>query len=249
MIQVLDRAVSILDFIAQANVPVRLPEIAQGTGIGESTCANIISSLVENGLLEKEGARRKYSYSIGQKIQELSKRKVTVELVRRIAAIAMDSFASEVGVSCILAVLEHQYRVIIHESKPQTRLQVVHHQRYPAYASSLGRFILAHYENETLNQFIEQFGLPDKGVWRGVEDLETMQMEFDTIRNYVMKPKIVEEDHVVMMFAPIMDQNKFIAALGMYLPISNFNETSFKLIKTKFSNMLDFIQKKMHQYE
>jgi len=52
-----------------------------------------------------------------------------------------------------------------------------------------------------------------------------------------------------MMFAPILDRNRFVAALGMYLPISNFNETSFKLIKTRFSSMLDFIQKKMNQYE
>lgn len=245
MIQVIDRAVGILEFVAQSDAPVRLPEIVEKTGLGESTCANIIASLTENGLLEKSGEKRKYSYTIGRKFHELSRRYISADYVKRIAMVAMDNFAEETGVSCILAVLEHQFRVIIHESKPQTRLQVVHHKRYPAYASSMGRFILAHYSEEKLQHFIDWFGMPDGKSWRKFRDINELQSALSDLKHKMVHPTVVVDDHVVMMFAPINYAKKTIAAIGFYLPLSNYKEGNSESIQSKFLDLTEFINARL----
>jgi DNA-binding IclR family transcriptional regulator len=233
--------VGILEFVAQSDKPVRLPEIVEKTGLGESTCANIISSLTENGLLDKTGEKRKYSYSIGRKFHELSRSYISPEYVRSIASIAMDNFAEETGVSCILGIVEHQFRIIIHESKPQTRLQVVHHKKYPAYASSMGRFILAHYADDRLKLFLERFGMPNNKHWKEFHDFEDLKEELNSLKQIMMEPTVVEADHVVMMFAPINYLNKTIAAIGLYLPLSNYHEQNAPNIQSKFLNLTEFI--------
>jgi DNA-binding IclR family transcriptional regulator len=63
-IQVIDRAVSLLRLLASADEPMRLGEVATGSGLSPSTTRRILASLVENGLCE-QGADGTYRLGLG----------------------------------------------------------------------------------------------------------------------------------------------------------------------------------------
>src|SRR5690554_2227249 len=103
MFEVINRAVNILEIVAQCDGPVQLPEIIEKSGLSASTTANIISSLVQNRLLNRGGDKRQYRYTIGPKFHEFSQKYVSSDYVKNLSMAAMDAFAIENEVSCILA--------------------------------------------------------------------------------------------------------------------------------------------------
>jgi DNA-binding IclR family transcriptional regulator len=236
MIQLVERIVHILDFIAQASVPVRLPEIVDATGLERATCANIVSSLSSIGLLEKRGNRRQFAYVIGPKIYEYSAMGAAWAGLKRTASPLVDELSLKTGTSCILAVLDGEERVLIHEAKPQSRLQVRHHERILAYASEMGHFLLAHLDDAGLDQFLERYGLPDAGAWSNMSDANELKETLRRIRENGAKP-VLNPDHLVSLFAPIAVDRKTIAALGAYLPHTEDDPVRMKQIESEFGRI------------
>lgn len=243
MIQVLDRAVCILEYVAKKNKPVSLPEISEAVMLSSSTCANILFSLTENGLLEKHGQKRQYKYTIGYKIYELSQNTLSQDSIRLAASSAMNMFANKNRVSCILATIEHQNRKILHEAKPSTRIQVVHHTIIPAYASSMGRFLLAYYSPERLDSFITHFGMPQEEEWMLFADSENLKSALQHYKAKAGIPTVVEKDEVVMVFNPLCYQNKIVAAIGIYLPLSSYQKDVFEDILHNFNDLCEYVEK------
>jgi IclR family transcriptional regulator, KDG regulon repressor len=236
MIQLIERIVHILDFVAEASVPVRLPEIADATGLGRATCANIVSSLSKSGLLEKRGNRRQFEYVIGPKIYHYSAVSVAWAGLKRAAAPLVDELALKTTASCILAVLDGEERVVIHEAKPQSRLQVRHHERILAYASDMGHFLLSHLNDSEIDEFIQRYGLPDSGGWSGMADAEELKKKLRQIRENGSKP-VTNPDHLVTLFAPISVDRNIIAALGAYLPRTNDDPEWLRQVEMHFSRV------------
>jgi DNA-binding IclR family transcriptional regulator len=236
MIQLVERIVHILDFISQSRVPVRLPEIADATGLERATCANIVSSLSISGLLEKHGNRRQYVYVIGSKIYEYSAMSAAWAGLKRVVAPLVDELSLKTNTSCILAVLDGEERVVIHEAKPQSRLQVRHHERMLAYASEMGHFLLAHLDDAALDLFLQRYGLPDYGAWSGMCDANELKDTLRRIRENGSKP-VLNPDHIVTLFAPILVERKTIAALGAYLPHTDDVPVRMKQIQLEFDRI------------
>ena len=70
-IQVIGRAVRLLDTLAAADQPVSLKQLAQTTQLHPSTAFRILTSLIEHGLVERAAGGR---YGLGAKLAQLATR-------------------------------------------------------------------------------------------------------------------------------------------------------------------------------
>ena len=246
MIQVIHRAVMIMEYIKRSDKTVRLPEIAEATGLSTATCANILNSLVEKRLLDQTGQRRNYSYKIGRLIYQLSGINSLKEDLLSASKIPMRDFTMTTGASCILTLLEDEYRILIHEVKTQNRLQVSNEEKITAYSSATGRTILAHLRDIQINQFIKHHGLPSESQWPGVTTVEALKRELEVIRADGMVARI-SVDQIFGVAAPVHDEKNVIAGIGAYLPVAYYTEDKAVFIKQSLQDCVETIEEKLRE--
>ena len=82
-IQSVDRAIRLLEAIAEAGGECSLTELSQRTQLNISTCHHLLSTLVNRGYVAKVPVRR--TYALGARILFLSNACLTVDLPARAA--------------------------------------------------------------------------------------------------------------------------------------------------------------------
>ena len=102
-IQSVDRAVRLLEAIAEAGGETTLTELSQRTKLNISTCHHLLSTLVHRGYVAKVPVRR--SYALGARILYLSNACVQVDLPVR-AAPFIEQINVKTGETVHLAVLQ-----------------------------------------------------------------------------------------------------------------------------------------------
>lgn len=241
MIQVINRAVEILQFVAKSSEPIRLREIARATGLAPATCSNILSSLTEKRLLTQSGQRRNYAYKIGRLIFELSGSISFTDDLVAVSQEPMTDFTRRTDTSCILTVLEGRDRILLHEVKTNSRLQVLNGDRIPAYSSATGRTILAHLSKSRLDQFIKHHGVPSESEWPGVITEAGLRRELESIRAGGMIAR-VSVDQIFGVSAAIHDAASVIAGIGAYLPDAYYTDAKALLIKQVLQECVQAIE-------
>jgi IclR family acetate operon transcriptional repressor len=102
-IQSVDRAIRLLEAIAEAGGETTLTELSQRTKLNISTCHHLLSTLVHRGYVAKVPVRR--SYALGARILYLSNACVQVDLPVR-AAPFIEQINVKTGETVHLAVLQ-----------------------------------------------------------------------------------------------------------------------------------------------
>ncbi len=221
MIQVIHRALDIIEYIGKdKDHEHMLSEIANHLGLNHGTCANIIKTLVTRNYLEQVGKKR--GYKLGFQIFNLTGcfayHKDLIDASRS----AMKRFTKELNEGSILSIVKDDVRVIIYEEKAKNELQVNVYPEKPIYSTSTGRMMLAHYDSEELEVFVQRYGLPKPDVWPEVEDIEDLKLELKRIR----KKEIcfqVSKYHICGIAVPIYNNEEAVASLGTYLPVNRFS--------------------------
>jgi len=208
MIQVLDRACKILEFVAERPEEAKgLSVIARYVGLNQGTCANIVKSLCEQNFIEQVG--RKKGYMLGPRVYFLARngpyRKDIVTSVEPL----LTRLASEVQESVLISTLHQGRKSILLEVNGNRVLNVKKDflLQETVYNTATGRLLLAFLSSVELKSFISTKGLPDKKVWPEAE-----------------KGMIIHrpQKDVVAIAYPVKQDNVVIAALGLYLPSYRF---------------------------
>lgn len=220
MIQVLERAFDILEYLALD--PSRehyLSEIADRFGLNHSTCANIMKTLVTRGYVDQIG--KKKGYKLGSQIAKLTHFHGQFEPLIRVAKGAMHTFTVKSKEGIILAVLNENLRIVIHDEPAENELQVKVQKEKEAYTTSTGRLLLAYESEERIEKFVGQYGLPESNQWPEIEDIEDLKTELARIRK---KQISIQEspNHITGIAVPILKNEHIQAALGIYLPTSRY---------------------------
>ncbi len=220
MIQVIHRALDIMEFIAQDRSRLyTLGEISGHLKLNNATCANIIKTLVTRGYLEQEG--RKTGYRLGSMSYLLTGNYSHKQELLSAATELMNQLSSQLNESCILSVLKDDIRLVLYEVKSTHELQVINKKEKEAYRTSTGRMILACMEEKEQTEFIRKFGLPSPDVWPGIEDEEDLLTELNKIRKKQLAVQ-VSIAQIVGLAIPIHKNDKVIASLGIYLPETRY---------------------------
>jgi DNA-binding IclR family transcriptional regulator len=216
MIQVINRALDILELLAQRkDKDVPLKDIAGKLNLNPGTCANIIKTLVQrNYIVKSESAR---GYKIGPMFESMnSSGRLYTDLVS-VSIKPMLKLVNTVKESAILAILEGRMRRIIHETTASNELQALSKAEKDALNSSTGRLMIAYMQSKELKVFLKKYKLLPNEYWPGIKDLDSLQLALNKIREDGFC-KQTSLTHITGYAVPVFLNEKVIASLGVYLP-------------------------------
>lgn len=172
------RVSMVLDCFSDGTPAIALGEIARRTGLAKSTTSRITNELVDYGYLERQGP----NLSLGIRIFELGQQAARPRSLRLLALPRMAELRRATGSTVHLAVLEETtvvYIEILHSST-SPRLPSRVGGRMPAFATGVGKALLAHSPPELTNLVIA------RGMWKvgpnTITDSDRLREDLDGIR-------------------------------------------------------------------
>ena len=176
MIQVINRALNILEVLAQdPNKEFGLSEIAATTDLNAGTCANILKTLVLRNYVEQPNVKK--GYKLGYMIYHLTRDNFYNTELINISKVAMENLRDSINETVILSIIKGNKRILLHESQCTHEIQVRTTNESSVYRATTGRMILSFYSPKELNDFIEKVGLPTEDEWPEVVVLEEMGLQ------------------------------------------------------------------------
>lgn len=223
MIQVIHRALNILEYVAQdGNKPKPMGQIAQDLELNTATCANIIKTLVQRGYLEKSDLQK--GYILGPQIKELYGKHQPHQKLIAAAKIQMELISLELNEKCLLAVLKGDKRQVIYKNNCSQMVQATTPDEKKAYDSSTGRLLVAMMPNESLDKFVQSYGLPSSAIWPDADNPAKFMAQIHQIRKnrYAL---IEDSKQIIGIASPVYYHNELVASLSIYLPAFRFSNT------------------------
>ena len=158
-IQVIDRAVTLLDAISRYPDPVRLKILSAETGLHTSTTHRILHSLIDNGFVEKEPSGH---YRLGMRLLQLSVRRHTNLDLRSIALPYMEELRDQINESVNLTIREGDVLIYIEKATPDRMMHVQQliGSRAPLHVTAVGKIMLGAGGRDDINSYIKRTNLP-----------------------------------------------------------------------------------------
>lgn len=243
MIQVIHRALDIIEFVARdRNKEFGLGEISEGLGLNKSTCANIMKTLMNRGYLDQSGKKR--GYKLGSEAYHLTGNFFLKEELMKVSSEPMKELQAKLNECCILVVIKDNKRYTLHKVSSTQELQVIsNNEEKHVYLTATGRMILACMGQHDQELFIQKFGLPGE-MWEGVRDKNDLIKELDRIKEEQLAIHY-DGAHVVGVGAPVYKNDTIIASLGIYLPEVRFTGELQELIFKEISKTAGFLSEKI----
>ena len=158
-VQVIDRAAGLLDAIARYSEPVSLKVLMAETGLCASTAHQILSSLMQNDLVEKD---QDNLYRLGLKLVQLGIRLHSKLDLRAIALPVMERLRDSFGESINLSIREGDQVVYVERATPNRMMHV--HQvigsRAPLHVTAVGKLMLGAAGTEAYSAYAWRANLP-----------------------------------------------------------------------------------------
>lgn len=221
MIQVIGRALDILELLAKEPERVKsLSEIANTLNLNHGTCANIIKTLVDRKYVRK--LEPKQGYLLGMMAFELAGKKDLKDQLIIAAEEEMKKLTKQFNENTLLAQLKGTQRLAILKVNSHNMLQAITPTEKAAYNSSSGKLLIAMLDKEELENYLRQFGLPQKDQKGKPISKTRFYRELETIRKEQVATHL-PDDEIFGLAVPVFKENKVVASLSMYLPAYRFN--------------------------
>ncbi|WP_128548095.1 IclR family transcriptional regulator [Larkinella soli] len=216
MIQVINRAFDILEFVAsEGNRPKTLTEVAEAAGLNPGTCANIMKTMVSRRYLDQAGPKK--GYCLGSRAYWLTGNTAYRKDILEEARPAMAELSRRLEESCLLAVLNGDQRLIIHRELCDQPLQVQTANEKHAYDSASGRLLVSLLNDAELVKFKNRYGLPTTDLWEEAASEPAFYAQIQAVRQrgYAFQ----ESPRQVVGYAVgVYRQQEVVASLSVYLP-------------------------------
>lgn len=223
MIQVIIRAINILEFVAQHDKePVQLFKIAEHVGLSHPTTANIVKTLLGKNYLEQMG--RKKGYRLGIAAFRLTNNPIYQQNLITAAKDPMEELTQQLNETSILAMIQNNERIILHQVECNQVLKVNTIMAADVYNASSSRLLMAYFTSKELDSLIKAVGLPSKKIWPGAQTKTGLENELNKIRK-VEFAQLVSVYHTVGFAVPIYKDKVVIAALSIFVPESRYTES------------------------
>jgi DNA-binding IclR family transcriptional regulator len=232
MIQVIIRAIDILEFVATHDTePVPLFKIAEHVGLSHPTTANIVKTLLEKNYLEQMG--RKKGYRLGIAAYQLTGNLSYQQNLVVSAKGPMEELTKQLNETSILATIRNNKRVILYQVECNQVLKVNAIMITDVYNASTSRLLMAYLPLKELNALLKSIGLPSKNVWPGAETRLGLDCALKKIREEEFV-QTISVYHTVGFAVPVYKNEEVVAALSVFVPQSRYTDSHkekiFKLI-------------------
>jgi len=158
-IQVIDRAVSLLNALAAANGPISLKVLAAESELHPSTAHRILDALATHGFVERADNGQ---YRLGVKLMQYGGRvREKTDLLREARPI-MDWLREQVGETVNLTVREGDEVVYVERALPRRMMRVEQliGSRAPLHVTAVGKLFLAEGGEAECREYARRTGLP-----------------------------------------------------------------------------------------
>lgn len=229
MIQVLERAEKILTYLSENRKrEVPLTEIADNLDINRATCANILKTLRELGLIEQMSYRK--GYILGDKIYSIAGVENDPDRLKVVLKPLIDNLCKEVNESVMLTVIRDDQRYHIYNAEAYHALQAKIIYQMGVWQATTAKVIIAQYDDKKLDDFLKLVGMPGK-VWPEIKNRRDLDEALEEIRKN--RCFTVINNHFACMAAPIYKNGEVIASIGYYLPDVRLTDTTRPILEAK----------------
>lgn len=158
-VQVLDRAVSILEILSNAEDEMSLGELTTSIGLHKSTVHRLLMVLESHRLVDKSPLYGRYR--LGLKLFELGSRAVANIKLRERARPRLVWLANQVGETVHLCILDRGEILLIERIQPERSIRLSSRigMRGRAHSNSAGKAILAHLPEGQVRAILEERGM------------------------------------------------------------------------------------------
>ena len=180
-IQVLDRALALLDALSQRGPDLALGEISQSLKLHKSTAHRLIMVLERYRLLERNS--RTGRYRLGLKLFELGTKAVAQLDLREQARPFLEHVVLETGETVHLCIYDDGEVVYVDKVEParSVRLASSVGRRNPAYCTAVGKAVLAYLPEAQVEDAVQKHGLHPLTT-KTVSTLAELKTELERIR-------------------------------------------------------------------
>jgi IclR family KDG regulon transcriptional repressor len=196
------RAVKILDVLSSEGEK-SVTEISRSLNFPKSSVHEIISTLLEEGILGKDTDRNRYS--LGLKLFELGKQAQANLEISKVAIPSLRGLHEELDETVHLTVLDGKEVLYIEcfESTKRLRTYSVIGVRAPLHCTAVGKAILAYLDEAEVEEVIQSMGLP-RFTDNTITDREALKKEIQRIRGCGFATDNMEhEEGVCCVGAPV----------------------------------------------
>lgn len=222
MIQVLERAFSLLELLAESpESPRSMGELANHIGVSSATCSHIVKTMLVQGYLEKAEPR---GYVLGPMAYYLAHKGPYRKELISAAQPLLAAFAASTEETALVAVLRNEKRFILCQAQGTHRLQV-NTDAYcldDAYHTATGHLLLAGLSEKELDAFLGRMGLPEPKTWPEAHSPASLREELKKIRDAgtVSRPS---QNTIMQIAYPVMENGKIAAAVGSFVPLYRYS--------------------------
>jgi IclR family pca regulon transcriptional regulator len=178
-VQSLERGLAVIEAFDEGSPRMGLPEVANKTGLTRAATRRFLLTLVELGYMRMEGNQ----FSLRPRILALGHAYLASMTISDVASPRMKEAAAETGESFSLSVLDGDDIVYIAQvtARRPMAVRIDVGTRFPAYATSMGRILLAHMPPDSLAEYLERWR-PTKFTDRTITDLDEFVAALDDAR-------------------------------------------------------------------
>ena len=231
-VQVLDRAINILEFIGkQSSGEAGLPELSAAMKLHKTTTHRIAHVLESRGLLRRGLDSNRYR--LGLHLYDLGCQALDHVNIRDEARPLMTRVAFDVGETVHLALLDRAEVLYIERVEAQRSLTMGSKlgARNPVYCTALGKAMLAYLPENEVDQILAASRMEAR-TRNTITNVLALKRELERIRDREFAIDDEEiEDGVRCIAAPILNaNNRAVAALSVSGPSSRITPDRFQLI-------------------
>ena len=240
MIQVVNRAIDILEYLGQnLDRSCSLGEIALRLRLDKGTCANILKTLIDREYVTQ--VKRRGGYRLGPMTSLLPIGGSYERPLAKCARYAIEDLREMLNETVILSVIKNYKRHIVYKSECSHQVIVALKTDKPVYMAATGRLLLSHYSETEREDFIQHVGLPTEDQWSGLDTKEKLLARLDKIREH--DPYVMKDSHHIVGFAvPVKKKGKVIASLSVFLPSFRFNDSMDSIIRRQLDITRELIE-------
>ncbi len=221
-VQSLQRGLAVLRAFDSDDAELTLSEIVGATGLARAAARRFVLTLVELGYIRDEGRL----FRLSPRVLELGQAYLSSLRLPELALPHLRSLVDDVQESSTLAVLD-ETEIVYVAHVPARRIMsisIIVGTRDPAFATSLGRVLLAGLNDETLETYLRVADLPTMTA-RTVADADALRDELAKIRRqgYAIVDQELE-DGLRAIAVPVRDgEGRVLAALNLAVHASRWS--------------------------
>ncbi len=218
-VQALDRALDIIEQLAQSQGELSIAQLSQRTGLAKSTVHRILSTFTQRGYVEKDPENS--MYFIGQKFVQIASVYLSSINLKTEAGPSMHEVASFFDAVCYLGILKNNEVMYLEKIEKHYDFRVYTQigKQEPLHCTGLGKMLLAGLEEDVSSTIIHSLNMV-KYTANTITDPEDLMLEVaEAKRNNYALDRGEHTPQVSCVAVPIYDyMGTVVAAMSVSAP-------------------------------